>query len=838
MKKTLVLLALCLTMLDIFATHIVGGEIMYNFVSTNNFTVKYKVSLYLYVDCINGTDAAIKADQDGFLHVFSFDKQTGQYHLYDNNRNFYPLRGSRSDPKTVSDLNYKCIKTKPNACVDKYTFTINIEVPVNDGGYVIAFERCCRNNTINNIFNPQSSGATYWTKIPGVNEITKNSSPFFKSLPPNFLCANAPLKFDHSAFDADGDSLAYELYTPFLGADENISVPPQQGATNPANYSNVVWDGYSEINQIDGNPILSIDPESGKLTLTPTKTGQFVVGIKVVEYRNGVKIGETKRDFQFNVSMCVFEVVSAFFVPKFNCSGNEVTFSNKSENGTDYFWDFGDPQSKKDTSSARDGRYTYTKFGKYTVNLITKNKNCADTSDYEINVKDNFKAKIPNDTFICGPFNLTLTTNLPGKTYLWNTGQKTPTIKVNKGGTYWVNISDAPCYSRDTMVITNDLDRINLGPDSVICRDSFVQFTWEGKPGYSSYFWSDGTNKQSVFIPALGRYWVHTINKNNCPSSDTITFVLYPPPRVYLNDTLFCKGTSVRLDGVNYSTKTNLETTYEWNTGARTPQINTSKPGLYIVTVRNKLCTIIDSALLTHIETGLELGPDTFYCGPVNRWLIPKKGFVKYRWDDFAETIDYHVTKPGKKRLTITTIEGCVESDSVTISQYGSIDGGLGKDTTICLSALFELAAADSMTDYLWSTGATTRSISIRDSGIYTVTVKNINGCIISDTIKIKEDAGALPIDLFMPNAFSPNNDHLNEFYPGNKYSDPGSPYLFRIYNRWGEKIFEGDKPSVQWDGTTKGDIPAPQDVYVYFVKYVGCDDVERWFRGTFTLLR
>jgi gliding motility-associated-like protein len=258
---------------------------------------------------------------------------------------------------------------------------------------------------------------------------------------------------------------------------------------------------------------------------------------------------------------------------------------------------------------------------------------------------------------------------------------------------------------------------------------------------------------------------------------------------------------------------------------------------MYYVKVRNRLCTIFDTAILTHIETGLDLGPDTFYCGPVDRWLRPKKGFVKYEWFDNAEGIDYHAITPGVKKLTITTKEGCIESDSVIISQFPVIDGGLGKDTTICLSSALELTASDSMVSYLWNTGADTRNILIRDSGYYIVTVKDKNGCIVNDTIYIGERSDALPIDLFMPNAFSPNGDFLNEVYPGNRYKDPGSPYILRIYNRWGELIFEADRPSIQWDGTYKGEM-ASQDVYVYYVKYVGCDDVERWFRGTFSLIK
>lgn len=840
MKKLALTLILTGMLLNASATHIVGGEIMYKYLSDNGSKVRYRVNLFLYIDCINGQPGAIEDDKRGFINVFSYNKTFNTYTLISGTTETdYPVEFARTGPSRVSDVNYKCIKNKPDACVDKYTFALDIEVPINSDGYTISFERCCRNNSINNIVNPQSTGATYFTHIPGFRTPGKNNSPVFKSLPPNFLCTNAPLKFDHSATDDNGDSLVYELYQPFDGANQNDPNPERDEATNPRNLQNVIWEnGYATYtNQIDGNPTLSIDRFTGKLTLTPSNPGQYVVGIKAIEFRNGVRIGETKRDFQFNVSNCQFDVVSSFFVPKFNCSGTEVSFTNRSQGGVTYKWNFGDTFSNTDTSELKDPKYTYSQSGNYTVRLITINTICTDTSDYDINVKKNFTTKIPDDTLICGPFTKRLKSNQPGKQYLWSTGETTPEIVVNKGGKYWLAVTDAPCISRDTTNITNDLTVLNLGPDSVICRDSFVQFTYEGKAGYKTYLWNDNSTDQTVFIPQLGTYWVSVTNQNDCPSSDSITFVLYPPPRVLLNDTLFCKGTSVKLSGINYSVKTKMETNYLWNTGDTSAIINTVVPGTYIVKVRNRLCTIFDTAVITHIETGLDLGNDTFYCGPVDRWLRPKKDYVKYVWHDLAEVVDYHATTPGKKKLTITTKEGCIESDSVFITQYPQIDGGLGNDTAICLSSVILLTASDSMASYLWNTGAVTRQIRISDQGLYKVTFTSKFGCINDDSIRITEQADALPIDMFMPNAFSPNDDNINEFYPGNHYSDPGSAYMLRLYNRWGEKIFESESPSIQWDGRIKDDY-APQDVYVYYVRYVGCDNVERWFRGTFTLIR
>ena len=832
MKKTLATISLLLSLLTANATHIVGGEFMYKYLSTSGGNKNYQVTLNLYIDCINGSQAAIDQDEYGLFNVFKVSNKALQVNLCKS--------VLRNTPSRVNDVNYKCIKNKPNACVDKYVYTTTISLPINDN-FIVSFERCCRNNTITNIVNPSGTGATYFTTI---NTGNTNSSPSFKSLPPNFLCTNAPLKFDHSANDIDGDSLVYELFQPYDGAGTNTNTasrPDYNDPTNRPRYPQklIVWEnGYATYtNQIDGNPTLTIDPKTGKLTLTPTQPGQFVIGIKVKEYRKGVFIGETKRDFQFNVSICVFDVVSSFFVPSVGCTGNAVTFNNRSQGATTYLWNFGDTNTIKDTSIFTNPSYTYSKPGTYNIRLISRSNSCVDTSEYDITIKQNFKVKIPNDTLVCGPFSKLLFTNTPGKQYLWNTGSSAPSITVNKGGQYWVKVTDAPCVSSDTINITNDLFKLNLGPDSVICRDSFVQFFYQGPPGMKTYLWSDGNNQRTVFIPSLKSYWLTVTNQNDCPSSDTISFVLYSPPKIFLNDTLFCKNTSVVLNGQSYSIKTLSETIYQWNTGDTSAKIRVGLPGQYIVKVRNKLCTVFDTANIDFIQTGLDLGNDTFYCGPVDRWLRPLSTYAKYIWHDNSETINYHATSAGWKKLTIVTKEGCIESDSVFIAQYPVRDGGLGKDTAICLSAAVILTAADSMNQYWWNTGATTRSIVVESHGTYVVRFKYGQGCINADSIRIQEQPDALPIEMFMPNAFTPNDDGVNDVYPGNKYSDPGSEYNLSIYNRWGEKIFESKSPKVTWDGRYKGNL-APQDVYVFYVKYVACDDQLHWFRGTFTLLR
>ncbi|MBN4081802.1 gliding motility-associated C-terminal domain-containing protein, partial [bacterium AH-315-C07] len=89
---------------------------------------------------------------------------------------------------------------------------------------------------------------------------------------------------------------------------------------------------------------------------------------------------------------------------------------------------------------------------------------------------------------------------------------------------------------------------------------------------------------------------------------------------------------------------------------------------------------------------------------------------------------------------------------------------------------------------------------------------------------------------LFIPNAFIPGSEFNPEFKPVNVFEDPNN-YHLKIFNRWGQLVFESEDPDQGWDGTSKSKI-APQGVYVYFIRFIGTNGHEVGKKGTLTLLR
>ncbi|HRN95623.1 MAG TPA: gliding motility-associated C-terminal domain-containing protein, partial [Chitinophagales bacterium] len=117
----------------------------------------------------------------------------------------------------------------------------------------------------------------------------------------------------------------------------------------------------------------------------------------------------------------------------------------------------------------------------------------------------------------------------------------------------------------------------------------------------------------------------------------------------------------------------------------------------------------------------------------------------------------------------------------------------------------------------------------------YTVLVTTANGC----TASVPLSATVVPdYTVYTPNFFTPNNDGSNDIFKvlGNKKAV--KEFSLKIFNRWGEKVFEGNDMEDGWDGFANGSLAQP-GVYVYEMKIVWIDNFNRNnFKGTITLVR
>lgn len=367
-----------------------GGEIYYTCLGGTTYQVTVKV----YRDCNSTTD------YDNDLPMTVFNGSGAQ--IYDF---LIPM----PTPVLLNVVfNNPCVSIPSGICVEEAVYTKTVNLPVSPTGYTLSYQKCCRTGSTQNLINPGEQGITLTIDIPPTADAICNSSPRFDNYPPLLLCANEPLIFDHSATDPDGDSLVYELCTPFQGG--GITLFPPNCATCPSPipaeappYNSIVWaGGYSPTNPFGGGPV-AINATTGLLTATPPMAGFFAVGVCVKEYRNGILLSTNVRDFIFQVMNCDFlleaEITPQIDMPGFTsfCSGLTVTFDNASINGTYYVWDFGVPGTTSDVSTAFEPTYTFTAPGTYDVMLIvnTSGAPCTDTTIQTFTVYEEISATFP-----------------------------------------------------------------------------------------------------------------------------------------------------------------------------------------------------------------------------------------------------------------------------------------------------------------------------------------------------------------------------------------------------------------------------------------------------------
>ncbi|MEM6359505.1 MAG: hypothetical protein AAF731_05410 [Bacteroidota bacterium] len=296
MKQVLLLISLFLAIkFSALGSHIVGGE--FELLHIQDF--QYRLNMILYFDRINGVAGA----QDPAVTVYFYRKSDNVQVLSRTLNLSTDTQVEYSNP--ACDPDNETLSTSRILYTD--VLTLSPDTFSDPDGYYISWERCCRNYTITNIQSndPQgngiSAGQTFYLEFPPV---TIDGSPFINSTPrlfpplSDFACINKLYFTDFGGVDDDGDSLVYSLVTPFSTVDTQNAFPV---APNPGPYPEVVWRPTFGIdNIIGGNPDLAISTD-GLLTVTPSNAGLYVFAVKVEEFRDGLKHGEMRRDFQMLV---------------------------------------------------------------------------------------------------------------------------------------------------------------------------------------------------------------------------------------------------------------------------------------------------------------------------------------------------------------------------------------------------------------------------------------------------------------------------------------------------------------------------------------------------------
>ncbi len=317
--------------------------------------------------------------------------------------------------------------------------------------------------------------------------------------------------------------------------------------------------------------------------------------------------------------------------------------------------------------------------GNYTV-TVTAVTSCTGIDNELVTVNPNPVPVILGGTGICQGTSTTL--NTPGSfaTYLWSTGDVTPSISVSTAGNYTVTVSSAfGCIgSTSTAMVINPLPSPVINGITAVCQGATTSF--DAGPGYSAYLWSNGSTLQTISPGTAGTYTVTVTDANGCQNNTNIALIVNPLPVPAISgDFEFCIGENSNLNaGAGY-------VNYLWSDGTTTQVTNVTTAGNYIVTVTdNNGCSSSTSEIIVvnPLPVPNITGANAICQGTTTTFNAGN--YVNYLWSNGASTPDITTGTAGTYAVTVTDVNGCINSTSELLTVYQLPTASISGVSTIC----------------------------------------------------------------------------------------------------------------------------------------------------------
>ncbi len=346
-------------------------------------------------------------------------------------------------------------------------------------------------------------------------------------------------------------------------------------------------------------------------------------------------------------------------------------------------------------------------------------------------------------------------------------GPNTNLTAIGPGvNTFVWSITNGVCPpSNDTVVITRDAlpTPAFAGPDIVMC-DSTTTLNaniattgnglWSILSGSGNIAAPANPNTSLSNVPIGTTLLAWTISNGVCPPSiDTVVVFRNNRPNspTIVGNVNVCEGSQTLLTASSGATTPN----YKWwdapvggtllaSTAAYSTPPVTGNITYYVeVTDASTACTSnrVPVAITMIAAPALSLGPDRFVCDNDTSCFNAPQGLNSYIWSTGATANSACTPDSGLLWLQVTDINNCISRDTVAINFVTTLPVSLGNDTSYCQGGTVTLGGFSGNNTYLWSTGATTASISVGTPGTYTVTCTAQNGCDGVDTIVVTQFA-------------------------------------------------------------------------------------------------
>lgn len=438
------------------------------------------------------------------------------------------------------------------------------------------------------------------------------------------------------------------------------------------------------------------------------------------------------------------------------------------------------------------------------------------------------------------------------------------------------------CKSVDSIVIkVIPPGQIQVQPDTTLCQGASVKFKVTANPAVKDYKWEPANGLSCTECKEPGATPLQTTTYSvkgeleGCPVSGGITVNVTPlPVYQFPSRTTVCPGEQVTLNQFS-----DPSSTYSWTSSNNTLNSSNPRPVVtpavtttYFLNAVNKGCPVSAQVTLTVVQDyTVPSIADTAVCrgATVKLTARPSKQGVAYNWRNQtgtflsslpdltvvpATTSTYYLTVSDQNPTCFTKRDTIV----VTVNPVPSITKKevkeVGKDTADIFEGeqytLNITASAPSIpgAKYEWfylgnsignsQTGnfgpLTAPDVETDQKLTYGVLITNQFGCAFFDTIQVLVKDNPVRI----PNVFTPNGDLINNTFKIIS-RNPVEIIEFKVWNRWGQLVYNNTNGLEGWDGNHKGS-PAPADVYVYYIKYriPGTQQEPKVLRGDVTLLR
>jgi len=737
MKKYVLLIVLSIICVqDIYANHTKGGWMYYEYLGPGILDptrLRYKIGLNLYIDC---GSTLIEPTWN-----FSFFNGRAPY-------NFIQDVAVNAAPAYIIDgcalpNCYPCVNNIPTRCYKIINYETIVELVSSPDGYIISKQRCCRIAGIVNIQPPSNNfGATYTIKIPGFNDgptAPMNASPVFIFNDTAVVCGNNQFSMNFTATDANLDSLAYSFVDAYDGGS---TANPNPGTASAPPYNPVAYViPYSGVRPLGA--AVSINPVTGVISGIAPPTGEYVICVLVKEYRNGLYIGESRKELHLKTAPCTPVTAIANFVA-ITCDGFTVDFTESSTGGVnEWFWDFGDPASgPNNTSTLQNPTHTFTDTGVFNIKLrVSISGQCADSVIRPIRVYPGF---LPG--FLSTPLCVSIPVQFTDTTYTrygvvdswrWDFGDPAtladtshlpnPVYTYTNPGIYTVELrvtNDKGCskiYTKNITIYGNPT--LSVFPaDSVYCGLDTLQLTGVGAGAFN---WTPpiniiGANTATpmVFPTVQTIYRVRLTDVNGCIANDSVrvtpkfdlTNAIAGPINICEEDTVTLRGTTNYVNNI----------TWQWSPAATAESPTNDTTRVYpIVTTTYTLNTrwgnnCVDTKMHTIDVSPLYIpnsGPDVFVCGGgQTATQLNASGGISYVWTPVTGLSNPNIPNPIASPTVPTNyvvavgVAGCpkLRTDTVFVDVGALPVFNTINDTLICNVDTLQLTT-NGTGSYTWS---------------------------------------------------------------------------------------------------------------------------------------